>query len=179
MSLLGLLAMGRAFGTVRRRPPSYQVAEGWLPDFGRRQERVMGDLDGHETVLAASSWPERNLGGDETTSLFAVRPGAPREPVGAGVSRLKPAETTEGRSERTPGTARPAGGEALVQGDLSLQSVRVVRNELLADDLELISEPSRRGAATSVSRPRALRPSGGGWRGWLTHWWCLVRRRAC
>ena len=46
MSLLGLLSMGRSFGTVRRRPPSYQVAEGWLPDFSRRQEREMGDVGG-------------------------------------------------------------------------------------------------------------------------------------
>ena len=174
MSLLGLLAMGRSFGTVRRRPPPYHLAEGWLPDFGHRQERMMGDLGGHDTVLAASSWPERNVGGRLAASDFSVR----GEPPPTATAEMAPSPTVPMSSQvRSPeaDASRTAHG-LLVQAELSLGSVRVVRNELLAEDLELVSEPAAQrppGRASADRRRRA------GWRGWLAHWWCLFRRRAC
>lgn len=175
MSVLGLLAMGRAFGTVRQRPPSYQVAEGWLPDFGCRQEREMGDLDGHETVLPRSGWPERNVGGRLTSSLFEVRSGHLEElaEAGSGVA-CRPAEKPEVASRHRGG---PVG--ALVQGERSLKSVRVVRNDLSADDLALVPRPSTRVVVSLATRSGGPHAGGGGWRGWLAHWWCFFRRRAC
>jgi len=219
MSLLGLLTMGRTFGTVRQRPPPYQLAEGWLPDFGRRQEHELGDLDGHETVLPGSGWPERNVGGSLTSSLFeagsgpshepALTPalsrrtgegarrageedsprfmageqvgkeqGSLQEPAGAGVGQPRLAERSAVHCGGARGSASPSGGGPMVQGELSLKSVRVVRNDLSADDLELIPRPARGTAANLVLRPGGDGSDRGGWRGWLAHWWCLFRRRA-
>ena len=175
MSLLGLLTMGRTFGTVRQRPPPYQLAEGWLPDFGRRQEHELGDLDGHETVLPGSGWPERNVGGSLASSLFEACSGPSHEPA---LGQPGLAERSEVRCRGARGSACPPGGGPMVQSELSLGSVRVVRNDLSADDLELIPRPSTRTAANLVLRPGGDRSDGGGWRGWLAHWWCFFRRRA-
>lgn len=174
MSLLGLLAMGRSFGTVRRRPPPYHVAEGWLPDFGHRQERMMGDLGGHDTVLAASSWPERNVGGRLAASDFSVRGESP--PMAADEVTPSPTVPTSSQVRYPEADASRTGTGLLVQTELSLDSVRVIRNELLAEDLELVSETAAHrqpGRVSPVPRQRA------GWRGWLARWWCLFRRRAC
>lgn len=173
MSLLGLLSMGRSFGSVRQRPAAYHVAEGWLPDFGRRQEREVGDVGGHDTVLSAASWPERNVGDEAPFFGDAAPIGGHARPLAAETSR-------RGLDRRGRGSPPEAAGP-LVQGELSLASVRVVRNDLSAEDLELVPRPIRplveveRNPASTAAPLRR----GGGWRGWLAHWRCLFRRRAC
>ena len=53
-------------------------------------------------------------------------------------------------------------------GELALAAVRVVRNDLFADDLEFIPRPSPQARGLTLGAERAV-PSGG-WRGWLAHW---------
>lgn len=170
MSLLGLLSMGRSFGAVRERPADYHVSEGWLPDFRRRQEREMGDVSGHDAVLSAASWPERNVGGETSPGGEVPRNGPNTRPARTWAR----GQATEWR----PSGARPSAGGRLMQGELSLDSVRVVRNDLFADDLEVVPRSPR----ASLSRPSGRGVTGGvrgGWREWLVHWWGLFRRRAC
>ncbi|MCZ7639596.1 MAG: hypothetical protein M5U12_28245 [Verrucomicrobia bacterium] len=155
MSLLGLLSIGRSFGTVRERPASFRVADGWLPDFGRRREHELAEFNGSEEVLTGACWPERELG---EPGPGAARVAPPPNPVKASPSR----------ASRLAGRPRSSGGVA-VQGELALGTVRVVRNELDADDLELIPLPSKTLAANFKTTVRE-RPTGGGWRGWWAHW---------
>lgn len=170
MSLLGLLSMGRSFGAVRERPADYHVSEGWLPDFRRRQEREMGDVSGHDTVLSEACWPERDLGSETAPGGEVPRNGLVARPDRTGARR----PPTEWR----PSGARPSAGGRLMQGELSLSSVRVVRNDLFADDLEVVPRSPR----ASLSSPSGRAVAGGvrgGWREWLVRWWGLFRRRAC
>jgi hypothetical protein len=53
-----------------------------------------------------------------------------------------------------------------VQGELSISTVRVVRNDLSADDLELI--PRRLSVGVGDAGRRV--PAQASWRGWLAHW---------
>jgi hypothetical protein len=194
MSLLGLLSIGRSFGTVRERPASFQVADGWLPDFGCRREHELADFNGSEAVLTGACWPERELGEPGpgsvrlapaptrreggTTALLAPAPGPSLSAAGptrrdgppavAGQSKIGPA-----RLSRRPARARGGQGVA-VQGELSLGGVRVVRNDLDADDLELIPLPSKTLAAGFQTTWRE-RAAAGGWRGWWAHWRQLFR----
>jgi hypothetical protein len=149
------------------------VAEGWLPDFSRRQEREMGDVGGHDTVLSAASWPERNVG-DEAPFLGD---GGPDGTVGRLRRTLPAYRQPEWRSEGQS----PEGARRMVQAELSLDSVRVVRNDLSADDLELVPRaPGFPATGLPVRRVGGrLAGASGGWRGWLAHWRCFFRRRAC
>ncbi len=61
------------------------------------------------------------------------------------------------------------------QAELLLAGVRVVRNDLFADDLELVPRPSPAALGLKLGAERA-RPSGG-WRGWLAHWAHLLGLR--
>lgn len=170
MSLLGLLTIGRAFGGVRNQPASYRVANGLLPTFGR--ERVSSGAD-----AVAATVPEPTLPPSRTVFAPPTSAGAAPElpldahqtiPGLAAPRTAKPEVTTP----RHPPRSRPrTRGGAPVQGELSLESVRVVRNDLYADDLELI--PRARPAAVAnllkTERPRR-NPASAGWRGWLAHW---------
>ncbi len=187
MSLLGLLSVGRAFGTVRRRPPTYQVTEGWLPDFGSRREREVGEIGAHETVLAGSSWPERDLGTLTTASLFEVRSSAPAKPAPSPRVEAPPEPVTRPsevrpKSEPAPravSRARRPGRGRPFQAELAIESVRVVRNDLRSDDLELIPRsPSAEQPAVGLGREEHCRRYAR-WRGWLAHWIGFFRRGTC
>lgn len=189
MSLLGLLSIGRAFGTVRERPASFRVADGWLPDFGRRREHELVEFNGSEEVLTGACWPERELGepGPGATRLAPAphqrlvqtasmparerKPSlVPAEPVRSDetATAASPSKAVATRVSRRAGRSRVSEGVA-VQGELALGAVRVVRNELDADDLELIPLPSKTLAANFKTTVRE-RPTSGGWRGWWAHW---------
>lgn len=190
MSLLGLLSMGRAFGTVRRRPPTYQVAEGWLPDFGSRREREVGEVGAHDTVLSGSGWPERDLGTPAIPSLFEVRSSPAAPPSSSALPKSGATLVPEPRSLEPVPASVPAGPAASdhrlrrssrgrpFQAELSLESVRVVRNDLRSDDLELIPRsPSAPGPTVELGREEQ-RAKYTRWRGWLAHWIGFFRRSA-
>lgn len=61
------------------------------------------------------------------------------------------------------------------QAEMLLAGVRVVRNDLFADDLELVPRPSPAARGLKLGAERAA-PSGG-WRGWLAHWAHLLGLR--
>lgn len=169
MSLLGLLTIGRAFGGVRNQPAQYRVASGLLPNFGR--ERA---LNGTEVGEAPA--PEVALPTAQPAFTSPPAAAAPELPLGA--RQAMPVLMAPRASKPEPATPRHAPrsrprtrGGAPVQGELSLESVRVVRNDLYADDLELIPRVCSADVANLLKTERPRRnPASAGWRGWLAHW---------
>ncbi len=169
MSLLGLLTIGRAFGSVRNQPAPYRVANGLLPNFGRERAFDAAETGG---VPASEAKP---LSAPPTFTPPAAA-GAPELPLDA--RQAIPALMAPRASKPEPATPRSAPrsrqrtrGGAPVQGELSLESVRVVRNDLYADDLELIPRARSAEVANLLKTERPRRnPASAGWRGWLAHW---------
>lgn len=184
MKLPGLLALGRTFAKAPDHAPV--LLEAALP-------ALRGDRS------ARSGPPARSAAIPD--ALFAPPP-APRsappvrrlEPAGSvvGTNRgeMHPPKTGENGSSAAPAVgskpeltaARNARGwwwgrrrRHPRQTQLLLASVRVVRNDLLADDLELIPRPSPAARGLKLGVERAV-PSGG-WRGWLAHWAHLLGLR--
>jgi hypothetical protein len=151
-------------GKVPARPVAYRDVEGWVPDFrspGHGAGSVPQGAAGESVSLARPNSTEC-----DAASLTAAHPTS--------------AATDCGRADRP--TGRRGGSAApghLVQGELALSAVQVVRNDLYADDLELIP---RAGAGVGRMTLRPDRPRSvvarGGWRGWLAHWRQWLRRGA-
>lgn len=111
----------------------------------------------------------------------AVAPGSAREsardsasanPAPVGRSWVSPTTSPTVRRRRWWWRKR---GRDPRQGELALATVRVVRNDLFADDLEFIPRPSPQARGLTLGVERAV-PSGG-WRGWLAHWANLLGLR--
>lgn len=188
MSLGGLLSIGRAFGKVRSRPAVFRMADGSLPNFRT------GRSPAGSAPAAASPAPD---------PLAKLEAAAPRDFAVAawfGEERRDPAECGQSaaagagshaqgnRPVAAPETGLPAGTRARrrsrpsepVQGELALAAVRVVRNDLYADDLELVPRPAAATRGLTLGAERTGRTAvSGGWRGWLAHWAGLLglRRR--
>ena len=169
MSLLGLLTIGRTFGGVRSKPASYRVSEGLLPDFGPGREHAAAEAV-EEALLFGHARPDQTDAGAvrenmlfdeparEMNAIQSVRPESSIRPQPPAVSEFQPKPLRPVRSRRGRGV--------LVQGELSISTVRVVRNDLSADDLELI--PRRLSVGVGDAGRRA--PAQASWRGWLAHW---------
>lgn len=137
----------------------------------------------HPPVRSASATGYAPVAETNSVASSACLPAPTREPVRAlpGAESAPSVRTTVSPSSTTPrkrrrGWWRKRPSE-LRQGELSLAAVRVVRNDLFADDLELIPLPSPNTRGLTLGAERAA-PSGG-WRGWLAHWATLLglRRR--
>lgn len=166
MSLGDLLSIGRALGKVPARPVAYRDVGGWAPDFGSPRppggDRGAPPSAGEGVDLSAAAAARRQAGPPAEAcpaSGMVIEEGVVASGVYAGP---KPVANRRGRD-------RPAG--RLVQGELALSAVRVVRNDLFADDLELIPRPGASvGRMTLRPDRRRLAAARGGWRGWLAHW---------
>jgi len=95
----------------------------------------------------------------------SARASAPANPAPGSRPWASPAPTPAVRRRRWWWRQR---GRSPRQGELALAAVRVVRNDLFADDLEFIPRPSPQARGLTLGAERAV-PSGG-WRGWLAHW---------
>ncbi len=169
MSLLGLLTIGRAFGSVRREPAPYRVANDRLPNFGR-EPAFAGAAAGEAQSQAVALAPTETA---DTGRRMEVAPELPLKERPPLPTLTAPASAEPGRESplRVAKPRRRTRGRALVQGELSLEAVRVVRNDLYADDLELIprSRPVEIANLLHAERPKR-NPASAGWRGWLAHW---------
>lgn len=184
MKLPGLLALGRTFAKAPDHAPV--LLEAALP--GLRVDRS-----------ARVGLPARSAA--SATAFFvptsAPRPASPARRLGTARAAVGPdrGETHPPRPGENGSSAAAAVGPepdlpAVRSGrgwwwgrrrrhprqtQLLLASVRVVRNDLLADDLELIPRPSPAARGLKLGVERAV-PSGG-WRGWLAHWAHLLGLR--
>ena len=137
MGLMHLLKVGRSLGEARDRPHRYKLLNGAMPTFGP----ASGAGVGQKGDLAGRVAEERENGPAEIKTR-----------VGEPTMKTETAETTE----KTPATnAFPVRRWALkrspfksslrsaprpaVQGEFSLDKVKVVRNDLSDSDLELVA----------------------------------------
>lgn len=149
MGMMQLLTVGRSLDEARDRPHRYKLLNGAMPTFGH----VSGMKVGHKSGSAIGSVAEREESAAET-----------KTGVGEQTMKTEAAETL-GKAPTT--NAFPIGRWALkanpfkssmkpapraaVQGELSLDKVKVVRNDLSDSDLELVaaSKPAIAAGANS------------------------------
>jgi hypothetical protein len=161
MSLGGLLSIGRALGRVPAQPKVYHDVGGLLPQFGSPR---FGGLP----VPAAASPGD---GGRGTLRTPQPELGVADRPEGVRAPRANVVPVGEAVVSRRGRGKAAAPASRLVQGELALLAVRVVRNDLGGDGLELIPRPgaSVGGMTLRPDRPKTV-VARGGWRAWLAHW---------
>lgn len=155
MSLMRLLTVGRSLGAVRDQPSRYKMTQqSLLPKFGAAKQSETVEAPVVDSDLKAAPVPPVNA---NTKQKAASEPTAAKEKrtkVMTAVETEFPAVDTaapvmpkqafpQGRWTifRNPfGTAvsKPKAVPAPVQGELSLDSVKPVRNDLSDSDLEVI-----------------------------------------
>lgn len=189
MSLGELLSIGRAFGKVRTRPAVFRSAERALPNFRLvRSAALSAPAAAHST----SGPPAKREGAEPrdfaaTASWFVVERKGRAEPAQSATTNAAsrtddnpPVVVSEARLPARPRRWRRGRPAVPVQGELALAAVRVVRNDLFADDLELVPRPAEATRGLTLGAERTGRTAAnGGWRGWLAHWAGLLglRRR--
>ena len=173
MSLIGLLTVNRSFGSVRNKPSSFRMRGPLRPRFG-------GANDAPRIAPAATRpgsvrpLAQLTLPCDATWDAAGVDTGV-ADP--SGVSSVPDGGIAHEAHEETPdwtGSLPPWGRRSMTdprQAELSLDSVRVVRNDLADADLELISRPAARESAAwqraLVRHGKALPPK---WKWWTWRW---------
>lgn len=183
MKLPGLLALGRSFAKAPDRVPMrLEAARPGLqtarPAGAARPTRASGPAGPPLARVSASP------------AIPVVQlPAATRAAGGTEAEAIRPVNTGGNGSSATgavtpgfgPDSARSQWGgwwrrrRSPPPRELRLASVRVVRNDLCTDDLELIPRPSPAARGLKLGVERAV-PSGG-WRGWLAHWAHLLGLR--
>jgi len=157
MRLLQLLSIGRCFGGVKAKPKPYKLATDLLPQFVPRSapEGVSGGESARVAPTSAELFgagsPGSGCGGARVATSCDGRPGG--ETSGAGVGGA-------GRALRRPRPARAL--PRLTQGELLLEQVQVVRNDLSEADVEVVCcGEGPRGQGTAGAKASAR---GSGWR---------------
>lgn len=165
MSLLRLLTVGRSLGTIRDQPSRYKMTEqALLPKFGATKQSEIVESPRAEMNLKAASAPSVE---EKAIQKTAVEPAAAKEKgtkIMTAVETGFPAVNTAAAAEpkqafpqgrwtifRNPfggALAKSKAAQAPVQGELSLDAVKPVRNDLRDSDLEVIR----------VSRPAPVEP---------------------
>jgi hypothetical protein len=144
MSLGRLLTMGKALTTLRDFPTSYRVRrEALLPNFGGgnpfapdgKAKSVAAETkdDAQPAVVArarAAVWPLTWLSGKKSLGIGAAR-------------RLAPGAMFSSNAPRPP-----------AQGELSLDNVKVVRNDLRDSDVDVVA----RAGGTATARAAGASP---------------------
>ncbi|HTD68377.1 MAG TPA: hypothetical protein VK846_17765 [Candidatus Limnocylindria bacterium] len=144
---MNLLTVGRSLSEARNQPHRYKLTSGALPTFGNpagpalerkfevgapvMRERTEDESDGR----ALETQPMK-------TESIAVETVRPAMPAGGWVNPFK--------------TARPVVPRRAVQGELSLDKVKPVRNDLSDSDLELVAGKKRLEPAPSVVKVESI-----------------------
>ena len=147
MGLMQLLTVGRSLSEARDRPHRFKVLNGAMPTFGRS--------DGVEDKLKGEWNAEQR--GEETIEHKAN--------LGEPAMKTEPTQVVEKTEKKSAMNAYPLGRwtlkanpfksstkpvpEPVVQGELSLDKVKVIRNDLSDSDLELVAmgKPAQAGDA--------------------------------
>jgi hypothetical protein len=136
MALMNLLTAGRSLSEARERPHRYKVRSGALPKFGNAGAPAAAT----RSSFAASERSENAVGSQPMNSNTVSVQKLPGMPVlgewARKISLFKP--------------ARPTAARLAVQGELSLDRVKPVRNDLSDSDLELVAVTKRAQIAPSV-----------------------------
>jgi hypothetical protein len=155
MSLLQLLSVGRAFGSIRDRPSPYKMTQASLlpkfgPPVGSGSEPAAPAVPGRASLERHAGAHARSTGepGKKEVKMTAAEMSV--APLGTEMNPAQPYPA--GRwTMRNPFNRKPvagARGTPMVQGELSLDAVRPVRNDLSDSDLVVVraSHPAARPA---------------------------------
>jgi hypothetical protein len=138
MALMNLLTAGRSLSEARERPHRYKVRSGALPKFGNAG--APGAATKSAASFAASERSENAVESQPMNSNTVSVQKLPGMPVlgewARKINLFKP--------------ARPRAERLAVQGELSLDRVKPVRNDLSDSDLELVKVTRRPEATPSV-----------------------------
>jgi hypothetical protein len=125
MGLMQLLTVGRSLSEARDRPHRFKVLNGAMPTFG------FPDVGGRRRRVRTNSGEQTMQSQTAQGEVKDAGRGMNAYPLGRWTLRVNPFKTA----------AKPAG--AGVQGELSLEKVKVVRNDLSDSDLELVAVDKR------------------------------------
>ncbi|HZR20193.1 MAG TPA: hypothetical protein VFE51_23120 [Verrucomicrobiae bacterium] len=179
MSLLRLLTTGKTLIGLKKLDHRYQLpAQKAIPEFGSKKNPFRATVFPEKLeALDPEAEQPRPAGNSETPALdlpepigrgMALNPDEPRT-EGSVRGESSPSPATLPQSEASPrrpsalralllwGRARKAGpaalskGRPLIQAELSLDSVKVVRNDLSESDLEVIARD--KGPAAQPAAP--------------------------
>lgn len=149
MSLSQLLAVGQSIKGGKDAPSPYRMTDGkLLPKFapvGRPISLAPPPRPFAETA-------ERFFAGRKAHKTDPAAATAPAQPVVAVAKPAAAASTGRGLRRLNPFASKSAAARPLVQAELSLDAVKVVRNDLSDADLELIPvQPAKTVEALPVS----------------------------
>ncbi|HXI52982.1 MAG TPA: hypothetical protein VNH84_15810 [Candidatus Saccharimonadales bacterium] len=147
MNLIRLLAVGRTLDLACDEPNHYRMAEpGSLPRFatGRRQ-RSDGELTRTPPRMAAGPDNTENLTKKSMTESAIGN----LEPQAVPAQRFPGGRWSSLLSFKTP---KPIPAQAIVQGELALDAVKPVRNDLTDSDVVVVAGPA---AGSSPAEPAA------------------------
>jgi hypothetical protein len=127
MGLMQLLTVGRSLSEARDRPHRFKLLNGAMPNFGEADRENRKRVVRHaETAAGNAALGESRMkseaaqaGNDSDKAMNAY-------PLGRWTLKANPFKSS----------AKPA--TPVVQGELSLEKVKVVRNDLTDSDLELV-----------------------------------------
>ncbi len=173
MSLIGLLTVSRSFGGVKNKPAPMRLRDGLLPHFGVQ--------DGALRIASAVTRP----GSFRRPAQLTLPADASWEGVGVEQVLANPvsrATALVGEGPRTADPELPAWGRRVAdprQGELSLEGVKVVRNDLCDADLELVARQSgRESAALQRALVWSAKANPPKWKWWNWRWLRSERAKA-
>ena len=144
MALMNLLTAGRSLSEARERPHRYKVRSGALPKFGKPS--AASGARKSPTAVTESERTENAVGSQPMNSNTVSVQELPGRPVLGEWARkihlFKP--------------ARPTAARLAVQGELSLDRVKPVRNDLSDSDLELVAVAKRPEATPSAVKIESM-----------------------
>jgi hypothetical protein len=129
MSFVRLLTSGKALTTLRDLPSAYRLRrDGWLPKFGVGRDPFASK---EPTRVAEAPAVSPAVAEGETKARKSIWPWRGRETSDRNTSSLRLASIV----------LRPGSKEARmpVQSELSLDAVKVIRNDLHGSDVDLVS----------------------------------------
>ena len=139
MGLMQLLTVGRSLSEARDRPHRFKLLNGAMPTFGHSKIELQPECEGKAGVELKTDSGEQAMKTETTQATVNAEnaSGINAYPLGRWTLKANPFKAS----------SRPA-GQPVVQGELSLEKVKVVRNDLSDSDLELVAPGKPVGAAT-------------------------------
>ena|SRR5579859_6624895 len=179
MSLLRLLAAGKSLVGLKESDSRYRLTnQRLLPQFGSKSNPFRTDGDAGQKLAITPALRAETLQPDAESPQTAVAPAQKGPPTqrpeskatlairqashqladwaGKYTSRL--AGPFQSRSAKPAMPAIPALAKPMVQGELSLERVKVVRNDLSDSDLDIVRcrpQPSLANRSVPVAEPKA------------------------
>jgi hypothetical protein len=185
MSLLRLLAAGKSLVGLKQSNSQYRVtSERLLPQFDSKKNPFRSSADKAPQPImtvageAVPPQPESKcpelpaVGTDRSKSEMeratekgtsALKPVSQKLAVWANRCAAKLAGSIHGPQSRPARPAIPNFTKPLVQGELSLERVRVVRNDLTDSDLDIVRCKPEAASAKSVEEQTDSEPTDGAW----------------